>query len=96
MPVCSLPVNNHEQGIDWVCPAPGPVTTPLLIESLHDRLNHVEKEISILLSKRPSEERKAIKVDVTNESPLTLLKKLLGTTKCMKTPQRKCYGANTK
>ena len=95
MLICTFPINNDEQGIDWVCPAPGPVTTPLLIESLHNRLNHVEKEILILLSKRSSEERKAIKVDVTNESPLAALRKLLGTTKCMISHQHKCHGANT-
>lgn len=79
----TLPTNNHEQGIDWVRPAPGPVKTPLLIESLHNKLNHVEKEILILLSKRSSEERKAVKLDVISESPLAALRKLLGTTKCM-------------
>ena len=92
---CTFLINNYEQGIDWVCPAPGPATTPLLIESLHNKLNHVEKEILILLSKRSSEERKAIKVDATNESPLTALRKLLGTTKCMVSQQHKCHGANT-
>ncbi|KAL8797438.1 MAG: hypothetical protein Q9195_000254 [Heterodermia aff. obscurata] len=81
MLICTLPINNSNQGIDWVRPAPGPVTTPLLVESLHNRLNHVEKEILILLSKRSNEERKAIKIDVASESPLAALRKLLGTTK---------------
>ena len=77
---------------DWTCPIPGKPTEPPSIESLHNRLNHVEKEIQILLSERPRDERKGL--EFRTESATVALRNLLGTSKCMKSIE--LSGASTK
>lgn len=59
---------------------------PPSVESLHNRLNHVENEISILLSKRPSEERRIVKLDTRYEDPSEAFQKVWGSINCTNLP----------
>lgn len=72
----------QSQGNDWLPPCPGPSMDAPSEETPYNRLNHVEKELLMLIAERPSEEKRAAKLSDEFESPVKSIKTMLGTLNC--------------
>ncbi len=84
-----LKAKHPRQGEDWKPPQPEPAAKTPFTNPINILLNDVEKELLVLLSKRPDNERQGTRVPYMPISAMIEFKGALGCVECMRTHKQR-------